>query len=172
MNGQIAPAIATWEQWSKTHPGNAGVYAVMGSLEEQRGDLKKAEADYRMGLQMDPTQAMCANNLAFLLVQQGGNLDVAMTLAQTARRGMPNSAQTADTLAWIYYNKGTYGFAHDLLEDAVKIDPNKADIQYHLGMVYAKQHDKTNATLHLKKALTLDPNGKDGKNAKAALATL
>jgi hypothetical protein len=45
-------------------------------------------------------------------------VDVALTLAQTARQGMPNSPNTADTLAWAYYYKGTYGFARDLLEDA------------------------------------------------------
>ena len=58
---------------------------------------------------------------------------------------MPNSPNTADTLAWAYYQKGTYGFARDLLEDAVKSQPGDATMQYHLGMVYSKLKDKANA---------------------------
>jgi cellulose synthase operon protein C len=56
------------------------------------------------------------------MLQNGENVDVALTLAQTARQRMPNSPSTADTLAWAYYYKGTYGFARDLLEDAIKAD--------------------------------------------------
>jgi len=99
----------------------------------------------------------------------GGNVDVALTLAQTARRGMPNSPSTADTLAWAYYSKGTYVFAKDLLEEAVKTAPNNAVTQYHLGMVYAKQGDKSNAETHLKKAISLAPDSPTAKDAKTAL---
>src|ERR1019366_1047601 len=118
----------------------------------------KAEIYYKRSLQIQPMQAVASNNLAYLMLQNGENADVALTLAQTARRAMPNSPSTADTLAWAYYHKGAYGFARDLLEDAVKIDANNATMQYHLGMVYGKLQDKTNATLHLKKALSLAPD--------------
>jgi cytochrome c-type biogenesis protein CcmH/NrfG len=56
-----------------------------------------------------------------------------------------------------------------LLEEAVKNDPNSATKQYHLGMVYSKLQDKSNATLHLKKAITLAPNSQVAKDAQAAL---
>jgi Tfp pilus assembly protein PilF len=45
-------------------------------------------------------------------------------------------------------------------------------MQYHLGMVYSKLHDKTDAQLHLKKAISLDPNSKGAKDASAELAKL
>jgi Tfp pilus assembly protein PilF len=82
---------------------------------------------------------------------------------------MPNSPSSADTLAWAYYYKGTYGFARDLLEEAVKTDPNNSTMQYHLGMVYAKMMDKSNAAIHLKKAISLAPDSPPAKDAKAAL---
>jgi tetratricopeptide (TPR) repeat protein len=172
QRGQVANAIGAWEQWSKAHPNDAGPYAILGSLEEARGDIGKAETYYKKSLQIQPEQPIAANNLAYRMLENGENADVALTLAQTARRAMPNSPNTADTLAWAYYHKGTYAFARDLLEDAVKADPDSAAMQYHLGMVYSKLSDKSNAVVHLKKAVSLAPDSPTAKDAKAALQGL
>ena len=172
QRGQVANAVGAWEQWSKAHPNDAGPYAILGSLEEARGDIGKAETYYKKSLQIQPEQALAANNLAYRMLENGENADVALTLAQTARRAMPNSPKTADTLAWAYYHKGTYAFARDLLEDAVKADPDSAAMQYHLGMVYSKLSDKSSAVVHLKKAVSLAPDSPTAKDAKAELQGL
>jgi tetratricopeptide (TPR) repeat protein len=169
QRGQAGNAIGAWEQYSKTHPGNAGAVAILGTLEEARGNRQKAEEYYKKALQIQPSQAVAANNLAYMMLQNGENTDVALTLAQTARRGMPNSPTSADTLAWAYYHKGTYSFARDLLEEAVKADPKSATLQYHLGLVYSKLGDKSNAVSHLKKAISLDANSQAAKDAQSAL---
>ena len=170
--GQVANAIGAWEQWLNAHPNDAGALAILGTLEESRGDNAKAEAYYRKSLQIQPQQPIAANNLAYRMLLNGENVDVALTLAQTARQSTPNSPSTADTLAWAYYYKGTYAFARDLLEDAVKADPNNATMQYHLGMVYGKLKDKNNASIHLKKAVSLAPDSQAAKDSKAALQGL
>jgi Flp pilus assembly protein TadD len=172
QRGQSANAIAAWEQWLKAHPNSAGAMAIIGSLEESRGDARKAEDYYKKALAIQPTQPVAANNLAYLMLKNGENADVALTLAQTARRGMPNSPNSADTLAWAYYYKGTYGFARDLLEDALKTDPSSATMQYHLGMVYSKLGDRTSAAAHLKKAITLAPGSPTAKDSQTALQGL
>ena len=172
QSGQAGNAIGAWEQWLKTHPNNAGAIAILGTLEESRGDSRKAEDYYKQAIAIQPTQAIAANNLAYMMLKNGENADVALTLAETARRGMPNSPSTADTLAWAYYYKGTYGFARDLLEDALKENPNNATMQYHLGMVYSKLGDRTSAALHLKKAITLSPGSPTAKDSQTALQGL
>jgi Flp pilus assembly protein TadD len=172
QRGQAANAIGAWEQWLKAHPSSAGAMAILGSLEESRGDVREAEDYYKKALAIQPAQPVAANNLAYLMLANGENADVALTLAETARRAMPNSPNSADTLAWAYYHKGTYGFARDLLEDAIKIDPNNATMQYHLGMVYSKLGDRTTAALHLKKAITLAPGSPAAKDSQTALQGL
>jgi tetratricopeptide (TPR) repeat protein len=172
QRGQTANAISAWEQFSTAHPQNANAFAILGVLEESRGDLRKAEAYYKKALQIQPREPVAANNLAYRMLQNGENVDVALTLAQTARQAMPNSTTTADTLAWAYYYKGTYGFARDLLEDAIKINPNSAAMQYHLGMVYSKLRDKNDAVIHLRKAKSLAPDSPTAKDAQAALQGL
>jgi tetratricopeptide (TPR) repeat protein len=170
--GDADGAIATWTKWIGTHPTDAAATSIVGSLEEAKGDQAKAIEYYKKTLQIDPSQAVAANNLAYLMVETGQNVDVALSLAQSARRSLPNSPDTADTLAWVYYYKGTYMSARDLLEDALKNNPDNAAMQYHLGMVYSKLNDKANAQLHLKKATTIAPNSPAAKQASAELTRL
>lgn len=170
--GQMDLAVGTWEKWLAAHPNDNHADEILGTLYESKGDVGKAKDYYKKALQIDATDPVAANNLAYLMVEGGENVDVALSLAQTARRGMPNSSQTADTLAWIYFYKGNYGEARDLLEDALKATPNDPSVHYHLGMTYSKLDNKSDALLHLKKAASIDPNGRAGKSAAAELAKL
>jgi Flp pilus assembly protein TadD len=170
--GNIDTAISVWDKWLVSHPTDTHATNVLGSLEEAKGDQTKAMEDYKKTLQVDSTNAIASNNLAYLMVQNGENVDVALTMAQTARRGMPDSPQTADTLAWIYYYKGNYEASRDLLESALKESPDNASMHLHLGMTYAKLNRTGDAVPQLKKAESLDPNGKVGQDAKAELAKL
>jgi Flp pilus assembly protein TadD len=170
--GDTAKAVAKWQQWTKDHPNDVRAYTLLGSLQESQGDRNGAMDTYKKALAIQPDQPIAANNLAYLMVDTGQNLDVALSLAQVARRGAPNSPSTADTLAWIYYQKGNYDSARDLLEDATKTAPNDAAIHYHLGMTYAKLSNNTDAKTHLKKAADLAPNTQTAKDADKELAIL
>ena len=171
-NGNTGAAIATWQQWAAAHPNDAQAYTILASLQEAQGDQEKAMDNYKKALAIQPEQPVAANNLAYLMVQNGQNLDVALSLAQVARRALPNAPSTADTLAWIYYQKGNYASGRDLLEDAVKVDPNNASIHYHLGMIYTKLANNSNAIVELKKAAALAPNTQTAKDADKELSLL
>jgi tetratricopeptide (TPR) repeat protein len=172
QRGQTPNAVAAWEQWSNSHAGDAGALAILGTLEESRGDQAKAEAYYRKSLQIQPHQPLASNNLAYLMLQKGDDADIALSLAETARHAMPNSPDTAATLAWAYYHKAAYALARDLLEVAIAADANNATMQYHLGLVYGKLRDKNNAVIHLKRALSLAPASADAIEARAVLQGL
>ena len=168
--GDYDGAIKAWTDYLTIHPADGLACSMVAQLETQKGDTQKAITFYWKALSLDPGQAFASNNLAYLMVENGQSLDMALRLAQDARSRLPNSPNTADTLAWVYYARGRYLSARDLLEDSVKADPTNADAQYHLGMTYKKLGDKTNAALHLKRAMTLAPNAKAGKDAATALA--
>jgi cellulose synthase operon protein C len=127
---------------------------------------------YKKALQIQPEQPIASNNLAYLMIEAGQNSDVALSLAQVARRALPNSSSTADTLAWVYYQKGNYTSARSLLEDALKTAPDDASIHYHLGMTYSKLANPADAAIHLKKAAALAPNSQTAKDAEKALSSL
>lgn len=170
--GQLDPAIATWQKWTTDHPNDPNGLQILATLVDAKGDQTKAKQLYQKTLQLNPDDFVAANNLAYLMIETGDNPDVALTLAQTARRLRPDNPETADTLAWAYFSKGNYSQARDLLEDALKQQPNDASMHYHLGMTYAKLSDREDAVTHLKKATSIDPNGRSGKNAAAELAKL
>jgi tetratricopeptide (TPR) repeat protein len=172
MQGNVPAAIATWKTWLNAHPSDARADSVLGALEEAQGDPNAAEDYYKKALANQPDQPQASNNLAYLMMERGQDIDVALSLAEAAHRGLPNSPNTADTLAWAYYNKGTYGSARDLLESVEKANPDNPSIEYHLGMIYSKLGDKPDAITHLKRASSLAPNTRTQKDADQALHTL
>ena len=140
--------------------------------EESQGNLAKAKNYYEASLHLDPNQPVAANNLAYRMILDGESIDVVLPLAEKGRLGMPDSPNTADTLGWAYYQKGSYQSARNLLESAIQGEPDSAAIQYHLGMTYRKLQDKHNAQLHLKKALYLTHDPQTAKDVREALQNL
>jgi cellulose synthase operon protein C len=170
LMGNVGAAINKWQAWRNAHPNDVRPSLILGSLEEAQGNMAAATSDYKKALAIDAEQPVAANNLAYIMLQTGDNLDVALSLAQTARRAMPNSPNTADTLAWAYYMKGVYYSAKDLLTDALKTAPDDATLYYHLGMTEIKLGHKPDAIEHLKKAASLAPNTQTATDANKALA--
>jgi len=138
---------------------DARIYTVYGMGLEARGDWRTAETAYQKALGFQPNDAMAANNLAYLLLEHGGDANLALSLAQTARRGMPKAGATADTLAWASYHVGAYDTARKLLEDAAAGQPGNATYQYHLGLTYLKINETARGKAALQKALAIDPQG-------------
>jgi tetratricopeptide (TPR) repeat protein len=179
--GDRDEAIRAWEKWLAAHPkdnSTANASSMVGMLYDSKGDTAKAMDYYKKALDIDPNQGRAANNLAYLMVTSGQNADVALSYAQTARRAMPNNPSTADTLALVYYYKGTYFSAKELLEAAMKQDSTNAAMHYHLGMTYNKLGRRQDAVVELKKAIALAGASKDqkdvviGKDAAALLALM
>ena len=175
--GENDQALNTAQQALKDNPREASLYVVIGRLYESKSDSKKAEDAYQNALTLNSQDPIASNNLAKLMVQTGGNLDVAMSLAQTARKGQPDAPAVADTLAWIYYQKAAYQSAIGLLQEALKLQeknkaPDSPDIHYHLGMAYAKSGQPALARQQFERVLKLNPNSSNAADAKNQLAQL
>jgi Flp pilus assembly protein TadD len=123
-------------------------------------------------LALEPEQALAANNLAYLMIEHGGNVNMALTLAQTARRGLPDVPNSADTLGWAYFQNGAYSVAVALLEKAVKGAPSNAIYRYHLGATYQKLNDSERARTEFEKSIRLDPKAPSAEKASHALSEL
>jgi len=129
---------------------------------------------YQQALGISPEQPLASNDLAYATLESGGNVDVALALAQTARRGMPDSSSAADTLGWAYYQKGIYQSAIDQFQEALRLAektgvPDDATIHYHLGLAYQKANQTVLARQQLERALKISPNNADAKKALSEL---
>ncbi len=170
--GEGDRALATAYRSIADNPKKVDTYFFAGTMEELSGRPQRAEEVYRKALQIDPSYAPAANNLAYLMLENGENNDVALSLAQKARQKMPDSISAADTLAWAYYQKGLYDFAADLLTDVVQKAPDNATYQYHLGMVCQKQNNRAAAKKHLQRALQINPNSPAAAEIRKALGQI
>ena len=163
-------ALALYLQAIKDNP-NAGLMILAGELYQSQNNPEQARAMYQKALDLDPNNPVASNNLAYVMLEQGGNVDIALNLAQSARRGMPDSANAADTLGWAFYQKGIYQSAIDQFQEALKLNekvhaPEDPDVHYHLGLAYQKNNQPALARQHLQRALSLDskfPNADDAR---------
>jgi Flp pilus assembly protein TadD len=123
-------------------------------------------------LQTDSHAAVAANNLAWIYAHDGSNLDLALQLAQTAKAGLPQSAEVNDTLGWIYYKKGLSSLAVPPLLQSVEASPANASYHYHLGLAYASTGDATKARAAFERSLAIDSTSASATDVRQALADL
>jgi len=172
--GATDKALDLYVQAIKNNPRETSLYLLAGQLYEAKNDLDQAKAMYQQALSISPDNPLASNNLAYVLLQQGGNTDVALSMAQTARRGMPNSGNAADTLGWAYYQKGIYQSAITQFLEALRLNekdhaPDDAIVHLHLGLAYQKMNQIPEARKHLEKAVKLSPNNADARKALSEL---
>ena len=100
--GSVDKAIAGYQRAMQANPRDVRIYISLASLLETRGDWQQAEDLYKKALAVQPDYPVAANNLSYLMLEHGGDVGVALSLAQTARKGLPDLPSTADTLGWAY----------------------------------------------------------------------
>ena len=175
--GSVPTAIATYENSLKDHPREITFYVLLGQLYDVQHNSPKAKEAYQKALEIDSNNALASNNLAYLILQSGGDVDEAVSLAQTARRGNPDSPNAADTLAYAFYQKGYYQQSADLFQEALRLAakanrPDNPNIHYHLGLAYQKLGDAALARKELERVLQISPNYSGAEDVKKALANL
>jgi cellulose synthase operon protein C len=174
QEGSADRALALYQQSIKDKPREVSFYLLSGELYEAKQDWEHAKAMYQQALSISPDNPLASNNLAYLLLNEGGNVDVAMSMAETARRRMPDSSNVADTLGWAYYKKGVYQSAISQFQEALKLNekigaPDDPQIHYHLGLAYEKANQLGLARQQLEKAVKLSPDYGDARKALSGL---
>jgi tetratricopeptide (TPR) repeat protein len=163
-------AIRLISEAMQRYPKNADLMLQSGMIYEKLQRWDDARGVYERELQIDSDNALAKNNLAWLLAEHGGNIDLALKLAQQAKEKLYDNAQVNDTIGWVYYKKGIYKTARDYLKQSVEKDQKNATFQYQLGMAEKKLGNQEDARRDLLNAVSLDPNAPEAALARAALA--
>lgn len=174
---KVDAAIALYEQALVAHPTEASFDVLIGELYQSKEDWTNAQAFYQKALLLRPENPQASGDLAYVMEETGGNPDVALSLAETARRALPQSPSVADTLGWAYYQKGSYPTAVDLFQEALRLARENSfsdnpRVHYHLGMTYAKMGHVAQARQQLQLVLKMSPNSSDATDAQKLLAQL
>jgi tetratricopeptide (TPR) repeat protein len=110
--------------------------------------------------------------LAWLYAERGEKLDIALQLAQTAVAGLPDSAEAADTVGWVYYKKAIPDLAVAPFARAADSDPKNATYHYHLGLALAKAGYAAGAMQSLRPAIELKPDFEGAADARRMLEAI
>ncbi len=170
--GKVGEAIREFETIIAKRPQELSALMILGMLHEQRKDYPRATAKYEEALRVDARFAPAANNLAWILIETGGDKERALAYAETARRAFPRDPYIGDTLGWVYYNKQMYAKSVSLLQESVDQLPEHPLILYHYGMAQYANNNTVEAKKALAKFLTLSPDNPHAPKAKEALAAL
>jgi tetratricopeptide (TPR) repeat protein len=170
--GSVENAKADLQAAIDRNPREVANYLALDTLYEKEGNWERAKKVCERAHEVDPDSPIVANNLAYLYLEHGGDVNVALSLAQMARQKMPNSPNTAGTLGWAYYKFGSPESAIVQLQECAQEDPNNPLYQYHLGMAYMAARHFDLAEQSLQKALRDDPNFPEAASARAALAKI
>ena len=166
-------AIAQQEKILTRNPKAVPSLMMIATLYDRKNQPQKANDYYQKVLDINKSIAPAANNLARNYAQHGGNLDVALGLAQRAREVNSTDPTIADTLGWITYKKGSYLAAISLLKESnEKFKGTNPEVLYHLGMSHWKNGDKVAAKDALSKALATDRPFTGRDEAKKTLDSL
>ncbi len=138
-------------------PQSLPTRTLLGMLSELEGKAAEAIATYEQVLAQDPKSPVAANNLAWLLLQSGGDTTRAFELAQSAKAILPNDPHVNDTLGWAYVQKGLFASAVPLLEQSVAAAPTNATAQLHLGLARVRDGRLSAGRTALREAVRLQP---------------
>jgi tetratricopeptide (TPR) repeat protein len=144
----------------------------MGMIYERLQRWNEARDVYERSLQYDASNAIAKNNLASVLADHGGDLNVALTLAQQAKEKLVDNLDVTNTLGWIYYKRELYSMALKYLEDCARKDQKNATFQYELGMTQWKLGHTAEARSLLVKALELDAHFPEAASAATTLSQI
>ena len=166
---RLPEARDQFDRLADRNPKSVSARTLAAMLSHTRNELDDAKKRYQAILDLDANAAVAANNLAWIIAEEGKDLDAALRLAERAALAAPNRPEIHDTVGWIYYKKELPTVAVASFEKSIKQDPNNATYRYHLALAYAKSGNVDDARTAATVALKLDPNHRE---ARELLGTL
>jgi tetratricopeptide (TPR) repeat protein len=148
----LPPPVERVESLVAKHPNNLRAVLLLGLVYGKQGAHAKTREVYEKFLSAKPDSTLMLNNLAYLYAEHLNDLDRAKELASKARDLEPDSAIIADTLGWIFFKKGEYPRAFEMIKASAAKLPDNPEIQFHLGVINQAMGQNDAARQAFKKA--------------------
>jgi tetratricopeptide (TPR) repeat protein len=170
--GDDAGAVSVLQKAREILPDNIMVISTLALTLDHAGRWNDARQMYEASLKLDPNNGIAMNNLAFLMAEHNGDLDDALTKATKAKQLLPNTAEVADTLGWIYLKKNLSDNAIEIFRELVQKAPSQSTFRYHLGMALSQKGDRPRAIKELNDALKYNPPKEERDKIQLLLSRL
>jgi tetratricopeptide (TPR) repeat protein len=168
--GQPKKALAAFQKAATLEPEDPGWQMALGGAYEQNGNLVAALEHYQRAVELSPNEAVVWRALAEFCLRNnvdltGIGLPAALKLVELAK----NDWHSDDIAGQIQLEIGEPTLAEVYLKKAVEMGPTQAAPSLHLGLLYLQTGNRTAAYSYLNQAITFDPDGPYGWQAKRLL---
>ena len=169
-DGDRAGAIAQYDEAAELAENPAPWVYLAAQLALATGDAAGAETRLRRVVKEDPGHVGARNDLAWLLAEQGKELDAALALALAAQRLDP-TPDVLDTLGWVYLKRGQSSEAVKAFEQAVEKRSDSPSMRYRLAVALAQAGNPQRAREMFQTALATGafPEAEDARRELAQL---
>ncbi|MHA6289007.1 tetratricopeptide repeat protein [Maricaulis sp. CAU 1757] len=162
VQGQCEEARQLYRQVIATRqaagvPVDWRVYYFLAACLIDADDWPGAEAAYLAALEEAPDQAVLLNDLGYLWIERGENLDRAFGMIARAAELDPEDGNFIDSLGWAHYQLGDYDTAVLELERATELDPGNVAANLHLGDAYWQVGRRLEAGFQWRRAMDMSP---------------
>jgi Flp pilus assembly protein TadD len=150
-----ATALAAYDRAIALTPNDARLHYRLGMVLDAIDRDDDAEMALRQSLKLDPDDAYALNYLGYLLLEEGGDTNEALSFILSAIEQQPQNGYFMDSLGWGYFKLGQYQQAVTYLEYAVMLEPVDPIMTDHLGDAYFKAGRQREALFQWQRALTI-----------------
>jgi tetratricopeptide (TPR) repeat protein len=168
--GNRDEALRYYERAAQSRSNPVGELTMVGMLKAAAADTAGAKQAYERVLTINANAGIAANNLAWLLADEG-HIEDALSTARLAAMALPDLPQALDTLGWMSHLAGNTGDAIRYLSAARDKSPNNPVYLYHIGTVYLRAGRTSDGRAALRKALDISPSFNGAREAQRLLAS-
>ena len=170
--GDPKSGVARLEKLLARDPDESRAIMVLAALEERRGNWQRALAIVERHLAKNPGSVEALNFWGFVAADHDHALDLAKKRLQAACALDLGSGGLIDSLGWVHFRAKDMAKASLFLEQAARLEPADAEIQWHLGESYAERKDGERAAAAYRRGLGFNPDERVRRKLEDSLAKL
>ena len=155
---QFDDAARALEEGISQNPKSADLHFNLGTVYDKLNRFDDVVRVMETAIKLDPHHADALNYLGYSYAERGVKIDQALSLTKQAVALKPSNGYYVDSLAWALFKSGLLTEALTEMKRAVALAGDDPVLYEHLGDIYAKQRNLSDARESWLHALELDPS--------------
>lgn len=155
---QYEQALRAFDEGLRHNPDNADLHFNAGTAYDKLNQFEEVVRSMEAALKLDPHHADALNYLGYSYAERGVKIEEAIRLTKQAVALRPSNGYYVDSLGWAFFKKGLLVEALAEIKRAAALVGDDPVIYEHLGEIYLKQHQMSEAREALLHSLELDPS--------------
>ena len=151
-------AAKTLEEGISQNPKNADLHFNLGTVYDKLNRFDDVVRAMEAAIKLDPHHADALNYLGYSYAERGVKIEQALSLTKQAVALKPSNGYYVDSLAWAFFKSGLLTEALTEMKRAVALVGDDPVLYEHLGDIYSKQRNLSEAREAWLHALELDPS--------------